>query len=78
MDGKGLTSAIFVSSPYHMRRIKLIANRVFIGTGYRMVFIPTRFEKRTEGLWFLHQSDIRKVASEYGKIVWFFLYRWMK
>ncbi|MBP1747679.1 MAG: hypothetical protein H6Q52_218 [Deltaproteobacteria bacterium] len=78
MDKEGLTSAIFVSSPYHMRRIRLIANRVFTGTGYRTIFVPTRFEKPTESLWFLHQKNIRKVASEYSKIAWFFLYRWLK
>ncbi len=78
MDKKGLKSAIFVSSPYHMRRIRLIAGKVFAGPGYRMAFVPTRFEKQTNGLWFLHQSDIRKVVSEYCKIAWFSLYRWFK
>lgn len=78
MDRNGLTSAIFVSSPYHMRRIRLIANRVFTGSGYRTTFVPTRYEKPTNGLWFFSQNNIRKVAGEYGKIAWFFLYRWMK
>lgn len=78
MDRKGLTSAIFVSSPHHMRRIKLIADRVFIGGAYVTTFVPTRFEKPRQGFWFLRESDIRKVTSEYGKILWFFLYRWMK
>ena len=78
MDKQGLTSAIFVSSPHHMRRIKLITDRVLPGRTYRIVFVPTRFEKRNEGLWFLNESEIKKVTSEYGKIVWFFLYRWMK
>ncbi len=78
MDGKGLTSAIFVSSPYHMRRITVIAKRVFTGSGYRMIFVPTRFEKPTGRLWFLNQNTIRKVTGEYGKIAWFFLYRWVK
>ncbi|OPY00909.1 MAG: hypothetical protein A4E60_02047 [Syntrophorhabdus sp. PtaB.Bin047] len=78
MDGKGLTSAIFVSSPHHMRRIKLIADRVFTGGTYHTTFVPTRFERTGEGFWFFHESDIKKVTSEYGKILWFFLYRWMK
>ncbi len=78
MDKQGLTSAIFVSSPHHMRRIRLITNRVFPGATYRIAFVPTRFEKRNEEWWFLNDSEIRKVTSEYGKIVWFFLYRWMK
>jgi hypothetical protein len=78
MDRNGLKSAIFVSSPYHMRRIRLIANRVFTDGGYRTTFVPTRFEKPTNALWFLNGSAIRKVAGEYGKIAWFFLYRWVR
>lgn len=78
MDRNGLTSAILVSSPYHMRRIRLIANRVFAGGGYRTTFVPTRFERPAKGFWFINGSAIRKVVGEYGKIAWFFLYRWMK
>ncbi|MDD3844719.1 MAG: ElyC/SanA/YdcF family protein [Syntrophorhabdaceae bacterium] len=78
MDTRGLSSAIFVSSPHHMRRIKLITDRVFPRGSYRTTFVPTRFERRSDGLWFFHESEIKKVTSEYGKILWFFLYRWMK
>ncbi len=78
MDRNGLTSAIFVSSPYHMRRIRLIAGRVFTGGDYRMTFVPTRFEKQVESLWFFNGPAIRKVVGEYSKIAWFFLYRWFK
>jgi uncharacterized SAM-binding protein YcdF (DUF218 family) len=78
MDNRGLTSAIFVSSPHHMRRIKLITERVFPHDTYRTTFVPTRFEKPSGRLWFLQESEIKKVTSEYGKILWFFLYRWMK
>lgn len=78
MDRSGLKSAIFVSSPYHMRRIRLIANKVFTDRAYRTTFVPTRFEKPTKGFWFLNGSTIRKVAGEYGKIAWFFLYRWAR
>lgn len=78
MDKNGLKSAIFVSSPYHMRRIKLIADRVFTANTYQNIYVPTRFEKRTRGIWLFNQSDIKKTTGEYGKIVWFFLYRWFK
>lgn len=78
MDKKGLRSAIFVSSPYHMRRIKTITDRVFPKDSYTVVFVPTRFEKVTNGFWFLNESDLKKVASEYGKIAWFFIYQQFK
>ena len=77
MDKEGLTSAIFVSSPYHMRRIRLIADRVF-PANYRILFVPTRFEKPINSLWFLEESNIRRIIGEYGKIAWFFIYRWLK
>ena len=41
MDRLGLTSANFVSSPYHMRRIKIIAGRVFAIDKYRISFVST-------------------------------------
>ncbi|MHB8110852.1 MAG: YdcF family protein [Syntrophorhabdaceae bacterium] len=78
MDKNGLKSALFVSSPHHMRRIKLIADRVFTEEAYHNTYVPTRFEKQNPGAWFLRQSDVKKVTSEYGKIAWFFLYRWFK
>lgn len=77
MDKQGLTSAIFVSSPYHMRRIRLIADRVF-PAHYTILFVPTRFERPMGNLWFLEQSSVRKIVGEYGKIAWFFIYRWLK
>lgn len=74
MDSKGLKSAILVSSPHHMRRIKIIAKRVFPQEAYRMAFVPTRFEKKNEGIWFLNEQETKKVLSEYGKIAWFLVY----
>lgn len=74
MDKKGLNSAIFVSSPHHMRRIRIITAKVFQKGFYQVTFVPTRFEKRKNGLWFLNESEVKKVTGEYLKIGWFFLY----
>ncbi len=78
IDDKGLKSVIFVSSPHHMRRIKIITGNVFPKGTYRTVFVPTRFEMKNNGLWFLNGQEVKKVMSEYGKIAWFFLYRWFR
>ena len=43
MDKAGFKSAIFVSSPYHMRRISIIANKVFGKNGYQLIFVPSRY-----------------------------------
>lgn len=46
LDSLGFTSAIFVSSPYHLRRIKKIADRVFTEKAYQLSFASPRFQKK--------------------------------
>ena len=74
MSDYGLKSAIFVSSPYHMRRIKLIATKVFDLNNGGFYFVPTRYEKVPVNYWELSSADWKKVRREYGKILWFFIY----
>ena len=79
MSHYGLRSAIFVSSPYHMRRIKIIVMRVFDKNDGVFYFIPTHYEKAPSGFWELSSADWKKVAREYGKILWFIVYfTWTK
>ena len=74
MDELGFKSANFVSSPYHMRRVKLIADRVFAGGNYNLSFVPSRYEETHKNLWWLNKYDLKWVLSEYSKIIWFLLY----
>ena len=74
MNELGFKSANFVSSPYHMRRVKLIADRVFAGGDYNLSFVPSRYEKTHKNLWWFNKYDLKWVLSEYLKIGWFFLY----
>jgi DUF218 domain. len=74
MSHYGLASAIFVSSPYHMRRIEIIVIRVFDKNEGVFYFIPTHYEKAPAGFWELSWADWKKVAREYGKILWFIVY----
>ena len=74
MSGYGLKSAILVSSPYHMRRIKLIVMKVFDTNKGDFYFVPTHYEKAPANFWELSLADWKKVRKEYGKILWFFLY----
>ena len=72
MDAYGFKRAIFVSSPYHMRRIKIIAEKVF-GSGYDIKMTPSRFERKiTTGLPSLY--DVQNTFTEIAKIIWFFCY----
>lgn len=73
MERLGLRSAILVSSPYHMRRIRLISGKTF---AENMVtrYVPTRYETPNETFWLLNSYDRRFVLTEYMKIGWFLLY----
>ncbi|NTW06517.1 MAG: DUF218 domain-containing protein [Syntrophaceae bacterium] len=75
----GLKSATFVSSPYHMRRIKLIVSSEFKGEKREFYFVPTVYEKAPANFWELSSVEWKKVGREYTKMIWFTLYsRWAK
>jgi hypothetical protein len=74
MSRYGLQSAIFVSSPYHMRRIKIIVANVFDTKESEVYFVPTHYEKAPAWFWELSWVDWKKVGREYGKILWFYIY----
>ena len=74
MSHYGLNSAIFVSSPYHIRRIKVIVAKVFDQSDGVFYFIPTHYEQAPSACWELSWANWRKVAREYGKILWFLVY----
>lgn len=70
----GFSSAIFVSHPYHMRRVKMIASKVFEDCKIDLFFIPTRHEGVNRSLWWLDNKERNLVVTEYLKIAWFLLY----
>jgi uncharacterized SAM-binding protein YcdF (DUF218 family) len=74
MEQYGLKSAIFVSSPIHMRRIKIITDRIFHEEPARIVFVPIRLEPVPQDLVDLTLSDYRRMGKEYVKIIWFLMY----
>jgi len=67
------TRAIFVSSPYHMRRIAIITHHVFPPQKYQITYRPTAYDP-PQRPWFTHWKDMKWVFSEWGKIVWFLAY----
>ncbi len=74
LSGLGLHSAIFVSSPYHMRRIKIMVSKLFSDKINKFYFIPTRYEKAPASVWEFSSSEWKKLRREYGKILWFLIY----
>ena len=74
MERHNLTSAIFVSSPVHMRRIKIITDKIFERESLKVIFVPIRGESVPQGLLDMTLSDYKRVGKEYVKIVWFLMY----
>ncbi len=69
----GASRAILVSAPYHMRRIKIMADHVFPPGEYELAYLPTAYDP-PHWPWFAHWTDVKWVVSEWVKIVWFLLY----
>lgn len=74
-----IKSAIFVSSPYHMRRIKLIVTKVFTGEQSEFYFVATSYEEAPAYIGELSWANWKKIGREYGKMIWFSIYiLWVK
>jgi uncharacterized SAM-binding protein YcdF (DUF218 family) len=73
MESLGISSALLVSSPYHMLRIKIIADKVF-GDSITVQCVPTRHEAPGDDFWIFNSHDRKYVVNEYIKIGWFILY----
>lgn len=74
MDSVGLKSAIMVSSPYHMKRIRMICERTFGERARYITYVPTSYEHGTTDLGHTDSADIGPVMLEFVKIFWFYLY----
>jgi uncharacterized SAM-binding protein YcdF (DUF218 family) len=74
MEQLNASSAVFVSSPYHMRRIKIITDRVFSGSNVRITFVPSADGTIRPERWLLSAIDRQWVRQEYLKLAWFLLY----
>ena len=74
MEKAGFRSAIFVSSPLHMRRIKTITGKVFDDGSGNIRFVPARYSKEPERFWLLNCHGTENVITEYLKMTWFLIY----
>lgn len=77
MDEWGLNSALLVSSSYHMRRIGLIAGRVF-DDRYTITLIPASRPGRFSAADWLDLRRSRTIAGEYVKMAWFGVYETLR
>ncbi len=74
MAESGCRSAILVSSPYHMRRIRMIAGKVFGDGSLTFNCAPIAFEKHFYTVDWRVGYGRETILSEYVKIGWFLIY----
>jgi len=82
MDDSGFKKANFVSSPSHMRRIKMITDYVFHQKNsdpdiYQINFVPVRLDSSLAKALPWDLKNIGNVVSEYVKMAWFFSYQFI-
>lgn len=74
MVAYGFDSAIIVSSPYHMRRVKLLSQYVFAEDNFVITCVPDRYEELRSN-WWKDRRSVSWIVKEYSKIAWFFFYQ---
>ena len=74
MNSMGLKSAIMVSSPYHMRRIKMICEKTFGEQARYISYVPTSYEPGMTDFGHVDRAELKMVILEFAKICWFRFY----
>jgi len=68
MQKNKLKSAIVVSSNYHMRRVKIIFDKVYRGSGIKLTFCASTDPKFTPNHWWTNKFSFILTIDEYIKI----------
>ncbi|MCG9969031.1 YdcF family protein [Pelotomaculum terephthalicicum JT] len=69
-------SAIIITSPYHMRRTKLVFERIFRNTGVRLIYCPTRDSGFNVDGQCESETDRQIVRREYIKLIYYWFRYW--
>ncbi len=64
----GFTSAIIVSSPYHMRRVAMLFDRTFKRSGVKLMYCPVTDSWFNPDIWWQSPAGRRVVRLEYMKM----------
>ena len=68
MQARGFQSAIVVSSPYHMRRVKMLFDRAFRKSGIELMYYPVQGGWFDPDSWWTKAVSRRAVKMEYAKL----------
>ena len=68
-----ISSLIVVSSPLHMRRVKMCFERVFEGSGVKLIYCPVPLgrDKIEIERWWTREREFIKVYNEYLKLIFY-------
>jgi len=70
---KGFKSAIVVSSPYHMRRVRMIFEKVYKRSGISLYYSPVEESWFQVEKWWTREGELVAVVNEYIKLVFYWL-----
>jgi len=76
LSAQNFKSAIVVTSPYHMRRTKLVFERVFKNTGVKLLYCSTRDSGFNADGWCRSEKDRQVVRREYIKLIYYWMRYW--
>jgi len=68
MEYYGLDSAIVISSPYHMRRVRALFDEVYRGSDIRLVYLPVEDSWFDPERWWESAAGRRVVLAEYLRL----------
>ena len=73
MQRKGFQSAIIVSSPYHMRRVRMIFNKIYRNSGIELQYSPAENSWFNVEKWWTRERELVAVNNEYVKLAFYLL-----
>ena len=73
MQRKGFHSAIVVSSPYHMRRVKMIFSKIYRDSGIELQYSSVRDSWFNVEKWWTRERELVTINNEYIKLIFYLL-----
>ncbi len=71
MEQESFRSAIIVTSPYHLRRVRMIFNKVFGDDGMTVAFYPSRNRAFSMNDWWKSHYGRKAVIMEYLGLIYY-------
>ena len=70
---RGFKSAIVVSSPYHMRRVRMIFEKIYKKSGISLHYNPVEESEFQVEKWWTREGELVAVVNEYIKLVLYWI-----